>query len=129
MSRRIQKRDRLGRFAGAGSKVVGSTKAATANAGKKATKSVSNAYVKGSLTDELHVGTLPGGFKGASVGSQYRTPKGRGFVVRASVGYHGASNRRLDVTPSLDKAQRKLTVTAKPNPASRKATAGSKVRR
>lgn len=128
MSLRVQRRDRLGRFAGAGSKVASSTKAATATAGKKATKSVSNAYVKGSFEKHLTVGQ-GGDYKGVKIGAEFRSPAGRGVVAKGIVGYHGKPDRRLDVTPSLDKAQKKLTVTARPNPASRKATAGTKVRR
>ena len=124
----MQRRDRLGRFAGAGSKVVGSTKAATANAGKKASKSVSNAYVKGSFEKHLTVGQ-GGDYKGVKIGAEFRSPAGRGVLVKGIVGVHGRPDRRLDVTPSLDKAQKRLTVTARPNPTSRKATAGTKVRR
>ncbi|MDP0400389.1 hypothetical protein [Tsukamurella strandjordii] len=128
MSRRVQRRDRLGRFAGAGSKVVGSTKVATANAGKKATKSVGNAYVAGSFERHLTVGQ-GGAYRGAKVGAEFKTPAGRGVLVKGIVGYHGRPDRRLDITPSLDKAHKKLTVTAKLNPARRSAAAGTKVRR
>ena len=128
MSRRVQKRDRLGRFAGAGSKVASSTKAATANAGKKATGAASTASVKGSFEKHLTVGQGCD-YKGVKVGAEFRSLAGRGVVAKGIVGYHGRPDRRLDVTPSLDKAQKKLTVTAKPNPARRSAAAGQKVRR
>lgn len=132
---RAQRRDRLGRFAGSGSKIAGGAKsarraasAASKSSARKAGRSLGTAYQRGSFTDELHVGNLSGGYKGASVGARYRTPKGRGLVVRASVGYSGPANKRLDITPGYDKAGRKITVSAKPGPGFSKTT-GRKVRR
>jgi len=131
--RRNYKRDRLGRFAGAGSKVSASAQGAKA-AASKATKSsvkkvggkIGDAYVSGSFTKHLEVGQ-GGDYKGAKIGAEFRTPTGRAVMVKGIAGYHGQPNRRLDVTPSLDKSQKKLTVTAKPNPA--RPTAGKKMRR
>lgn len=94
---------------------------------QKARRAAGRAYVKGSARDELHVGVLPGGYKGVSAGARYRTPAGRGVVVRASVGYRGKPDRRLDVTPSLDKPTKTLTVKVKPNPG-RKPTAARSAR-
>lgn len=132
MTRRSQKRDRLGRFAGAGTKVASTAKGARI-AARAATKTgahkVGRTYVKGSFEKHLAIGQ-GGEYKGVKVGAEFRTPAGRGAVVKGIAGYHGKPDRRLDITPSLEKSQRKLTVTAKPNPASsRKASAGRKVRR
>ncbi|KXO91301.1 hypothetical protein [Tsukamurella pseudospumae] len=134
MSRRSFKRDRQGRFAGAGSKIGSTAKGAKSAANtaaktysKKVGKSVGNAYVNGSFEKHLVVGQ-GGDYKGVKVGAEFRSPAGRGVVVKGIAGYHGKPNRRLDVTPSLDKAQKQLTVTAKPNPARRSAAAGRKVR-
>ncbi|NMO02530.1 hypothetical protein HH308_15040 [Gordonia sp. TBRC 11910] len=95
---RTYKRDPLGRFAGAGTKVTSATK---------------RAYVSGSFTKNLAVGK-GGAYKGVKVGAEFRTPKGRGAVAKGIVGYRGKPNRKLDITPSLVKSQKKLTVTARP---------------
>lgn len=89
---------------------------------------MSNAYVKGSFEKHLTVGQ-GGDYKGVKIGAEFRSPAGRGVLVKGIVGVHGRPDRRVDVTPSLDKAQRKLTVTARANPARRSAAAGTKVRR
>lgn len=130
---RIYKRDRLGRFAGAGAKLSASAKGAKA-AASKATKSsakkvggkVGDAYVEGSFTKHLEVGQ-GGDYKGVKVGAEFRAPSGRAVMMKGIAGYHGKPDRRLDVTPRLDKSQKKLTVTAKPNPA--RPNAGKKMRR
>lgn len=127
---RAQRRDRLGRFAGAGSKVsatASGTRRAAATAGKVGAKKVRQSYVSGSFTRNLDIGQ-GGAYKGVKIGAEFKTPKGRGAVVKGIVGYHGRPDRRLNITPSLNNSARKLTVTAQPNP-SRRAAAGSKVRR
>ncbi|MGC5023225.1 hypothetical protein ACLQ3K_00600 [Tsukamurella sp. DT100] len=131
---RNQRRDRLGRFAGSGSKIAGGAKsarraasAASKSSARKAGRSVGNAYVRGSFEKHLVVGQ-GGAYRGAKVGAEFKTPKGRGVLVKGIVGYHGKPNRKIDIEPSLDKAQRKLTVSAKPGPGFRKTT-GRKVRR
>lgn len=138
MARRSFKRDSKGRFSRvAGAKGV--AKAASRAAGRKATKKVRQSYVKGSFEKHLVVGQ-GGGYKGAKVGVEFRTPAGRGTLVKGIVGYHGKPDRRLDVTPTLDKPKRELTVTVRKNPAgtkvgnmprmpSRTAGAGTKMRR
>jgi hypothetical protein len=62
------------------------------------------------------------------VGAEFRTPAGRGGVVKGIAGYHGRPDRRLDITPRLNKAAKTLTVTVKPHSA-RKVSAGRKVKR
>lgn len=88
---------------------------------RKARRAVRDAYVKGSFEKNLHVGT-GGSYKGAKVGAEFRSPNGRGVLVKGIVGYHGKPDRKIDVTPSLDKPTKTLTVTVKPNPG-RKPTA------
>lgn len=83
--------------------------------------------MQGSFTKNLAVGQ-GGDYKGVKVGAEFKTPKGRGVLVKGVVGYHGKPNRRLDITPSLEKAQKKVTVSVKPNP-SRRASAGTRLRR
>lgn len=100
MARRKYRRDRIGRFArNAGTKVA-------ANRPR---------YVGGSFAKNLEVGT-GGDYKGVKAGAEFRTPAGRGVLVKGIVGVHGSPERRVDVTPSLDKQARALTVTARPNP-------------
>ncbi|GAA2053005.1 hypothetical protein [Williamsia deligens] len=105
---RAYRRDARGRFAAAGTKI-------------------SNSYVSGSFTRNLAVGR-GGAYKGVKVGAEFRTPAGRGAVVKGIVGYHGKPDRRLDITPGLDKSAKKVTVSARPNP-SRRAAAGRKLRK
>ncbi|AFA73689.1 hypothetical protein GPOL_c26680 [Gordonia polyisoprenivorans VH2] len=125
----------MGRFAGSGTKVTNAAsaaKSATTASVRKAARSAgskaSDAYVSGSFTKNLEIGQ-GGDYKGVKVGAEFRTPKGRGALVKGIVGYHGKPDRRVDVTPTLDKPAKKVTVTAKPNPASKSAAAGRKVRR
>lgn len=115
--RRTYKRDRIGRFA--------------RNAGTKVATNRPR-YVAGSFERNLEVGQS-GAFKVAKAGAEFRTPAGRGVLVKGIVGVHGKPDRRIDVTPALNKQARELTVTARPNPNratarnARKAAAGSKV--
>ncbi|WP_324189087.1 hypothetical protein [Nocardia otitidiscaviarum] len=98
--------------------------AATRTGARKVRASARGAYVQGSFEKHLAVGQ-GGDYKGVKVGAEFRTPSGRGLVTKAIVGYHGKPDRRLDVTPKLDKPNRALTVTVKPNPG-RKSGAGTK---
>lgn len=132
MARRKAKRDSNGRFSRvAGAKVA--TKAAGRAVGRKTTRKVRQSYVKGSFEKNLEIGQ-GGNYKGANVGVEFRTPAGRGALVKGIVGYHGKPDRLLDVTPKLDKPKRELTVRVRPNPArnvsapSAKTSAGSKTR-
>jgi hypothetical protein len=130
MSRRNQKRDRLGRFAGAGTKVSATAKGARTaakTASKTGAKKVKGSYVHGSFEKNLEIGP-EGSLRSVQVGADFRSPKGRAARVRASVGYQGKPDRRLNIEPSLEKSQKKLTVTAQPN-VNRRAGAGTKVRR
>ncbi|MFE6919702.1 hypothetical protein ACFVAV_01520 [Nocardia sp. NPDC057663] len=130
MARRSYKRDKRGRFASvAGAKVSGTARSArrvarsAARTGAhKVSAGVRGAYVQGSFEKNLEVGQ-GGDYKGVKVGAEFRTPSGRGVIGKAIVGYHGKPDRRLDVTPKLDKPTKTLTVTVtvKPN-------AGAKVR-
>ena len=136
MSARTYRRDRLGRFAGAGSKVASAAtvaRAATRTGARKVVTATAatarESYVAGSFTKNLEVGRLSGSYKGVNAGAEFRSPAGRGVLVKGTVGYHGTPTRRLDVTPSLNKAQKKVTVTARPNPASRSASSGRKLRK
>lgn len=86
------------------------------------------AYVKGSFQRNLVVGQS-GDYKGVEIGAEFRTPSGHGAIVKGIAGYHGKFDRQLDITPSLDKSQKKVTVTARPNPARRSASAGRKITR
>lgn len=88
---------------------------------QNARRAVGAAYVKGSFEKNLHVGT-GGSYKGAKVGAEFRSPKGRGVLVKGIVGYHGKPDRKIDITPSLDKTTKTLTVKVMPNPG-RKPTA------
>ncbi|MDV2476404.1 hypothetical protein F8M49_15660 [Rhodococcus zopfii] len=131
--KRNQRRDRLGRFASAGTKVAATTKgastvakAATRSGAKKVATGVGNSYVQGSFSKNFVVGQ-GGEYRGVKVGAEFKTPKGRGVLVKGIVGYHGKPDRRLDITPSL-KDQKKLSVKVKPNP-NRRAAAGAKLRR
>ncbi|MGW6377060.1 hypothetical protein ACWFRB_13455 [Rhodococcus sp. NPDC055112] len=132
--RRSYRRDRLGRFAGAGTKVSATAKGAriaakavTKTGATKAAGRIGHSYVQGSFSKNLVVGQ-GGDYKGVKVGAEFETPKGRGVLVKGIVGYHGKPNRRLDITPSLDKAQKKVTVSVKPN-LNRRASAGTRLRR
>lgn len=131
-ARRNYRRDRLGRFAGAGTKVTTTAKGARTvakAAAKTGARKVGSTYVNGSFEKNLEIGR-GGAYKGVKVGAEFRTPAGRGAVVKGIVGYHGPPNRRLDITPVLDKKQKKLAVTATRNPAaSRRASAGKKLKR
>ena len=115
--RRTYKRDRIGRFA--------------RNAGTKVATNRLR-YVEGSFVKNLEVGH-GGDYKGVKAGAEFRTQAGRGVLVKGIVGVHGKPDRRIDVTPSLSKQARELSVTARPNPNratarnARKAAAGSKV--
>ncbi|QYB02731.1 hypothetical protein I1A62_36975 [Rhodococcus sp. USK10] len=71
-------------------------------------------YVRGSFEKHLEVGR-GGDYKRVKVGAEFRTPAGRGVLVKGVAGYHGRPNRPLDITPTLDKPNRRLVVTAKPN--------------
>ncbi|QQM52603.1 hypothetical protein [Rhodococcus pyridinivorans] len=132
--RRNQRRDRLGRFAGTGTKVSASAKDAR-RAAKTAMKTgatkvatgIGKSYVSGSFSKNLVVGR-GGEYKGVKVGAEFKTPKGRGVLVKGIVGYSGPPNRRYDITPELNKAQKKLSVHATPNP-NRRAAAGTKLKR
>ncbi|PBC37948.1 hypothetical protein CJ178_28440 [Rhodococcus sp. ACPA4] len=132
--KRNQRRDRLGRFSGAGTKIASTakgartaTKAATKTGAKKVVTGIGNSYVPGSFSRNLAVGQT-GEFKGVKVGAEFKTPNGRGVVVKGAVGYRGKPNRRFDITPSLDVQQKKLTFAARPNP-NRRAAAGTKLKR
>lgn len=132
--KRNQRRDRLGRFAGAGTKIASTAKgartaakAATKTGAKKVATGIGNSYVPGSFSKNLAVGQ-GGEYKGIRVGAEFKTPKGRGVVVKGVVGFHGKPNRRFDITPSLDVQQQKLTFAARPNP-NRRAAAGTKLKR
>ncbi|MDP0398755.1 hypothetical protein [Tsukamurella strandjordii] len=106
--------------------VAGAVKSRATGSATKARRAVGNAYVKGSFEKNLHVGT-GGSYKGVKAGVEFRSPKGRGVLVKGIAGYHGTPNRRLDVTPSLDKPTRTLTVKVRPNPG-RKTTAARSAR-
>ncbi len=80
-------------------------------------------YVTGSLHKNSHVGQ-GGQYKGVKIGAEFRTPGGRGVLLKGIAGYHGKPQRRLDVTPAYDRTTRTATVTAKPNPGRVKPTAG-----
>jgi len=80
-------------------------------------------YVTGSLHKNSHVGQ-GGKYKGVKIGAEFRTPGGRGVLLKGIAGYHGKPQRRLDVTPAYDRTTRTATVTAKPNPGRGKPTAG-----
>lgn len=114
MARAI-KRDKLGRFAG-----VSGTKVATSRP----------RYVAGSFQRNLDVGQV-GSFKRVKAGAEFRTPGGRAVRVAGSIGYHGKSDRRFDVTPSYDKKAKALAISVRPNSARvaaatrRNATAGT----
>lgn len=103
------------------------TRTATTIGSKKVARGIGNSYVPGSFSKNLVVGQS-GEYKGVKVGAEFKTPKGRGVVVKGVVGFHGKPNRRFDITPSLDVQQKKLTFTAKPNP-NRRAAAGTKLKR
>ncbi|MDV8008625.1 hypothetical protein [Rhodococcus sp. IEGM 1318] len=138
MARRSFKRDSKGRFSRvAGAK--GAAKVATRAVGRSVTRKVRRSYVKGSFEKHLVVGK-GGDYKGAKVGVEFRTPAGRGLLGKAILGYHGRPDRKLDVTPTLDKPNRELTVTVRKNPAGskvgskpktppRSASSGTKMRR
>lgn len=136
MARRTYRRDAMGRFAGAGTKISATAKGArtaakvaTKTGARKVTAEAKRSYVNGSFTKHLEVGR-GGDYKGVKVGVELASPKGRGAVVKGVVGYHGKPDCRLDITPELDTKAKKLTVHAKPNPAAaRKAAAGKKVKR
>ncbi|WP_277371170.1 hypothetical protein [Rhodococcus rhodochrous] len=102
-------------------------RAATKTGATKVTKGVGKSYVSGSFSKHLVVGQ-GGEYKGVKVGAEFKTPKGRGVLVKGIVGYSGPPNRRFDITPELNKAQKKLSVHAQPRP-NRRASAGTKVRR
>lgn len=129
---RSYKRDRKGRFSSVagvkvpkGAKAVRSVaRAATRSGARKVTATARGAYMSGSFEKHLEVGR-GGAYKGVKVGAEFRTSSGRGVLTKAIVGYHGKPDRRLDVTPKLDKPARTLTVTVKPNPA-RTSPAGTK---
>ncbi|WP_223257896.1 hypothetical protein [Rhodococcus sp. ARP2] len=132
--KRNQRRDRLGRFSGAGTKIASTakgartaTKAATKTGAKTVATGIGNSYVPGSFSQNIAVGQS-GEYKRIRVGAEFKTPKGRGVVVKGVVGFHGKPNRRFDIKPSLDVQQKKLTFTSKPNP-SRGAAAGTKLKR
>lgn len=111
---RYQPRDRFGRWTDG----IGTATSALGGAGSAASfyaRKHRPRYVKGSFTRNLYVGQ-GGSYKGAKVGAEFRTPGGRGVIVKGIAGYHGKPDRRLDVTPSYNKAARAATVTAKPNP-------------
>lgn len=132
MARRNYKRDSRGRFARVSGAKVGSTakaarraaRSATASGARRVSAGVRGAYVSGSFEKNLEVGQ-GGDYKGVKIGAEFQTPSGRGVLTKAIVGYHGKPDRRLDVTPKLDKPARELTITVRPNTA-RKASAGSK---
>lgn len=132
--RRNQRRDRLGRFAGAGTKVATTAKgartaakAATKTGATKVATGVGKSYVSGSFSKNLVVGQ-GGEYKGVKLGAEFKTPKGQGVLVKGIVGVHGKPNRRLDITPELDLKQKKLSVHATPNP-NRRASAGTKLKK
>jgi len=132
--RRNQRRDRLGRFAGTGTKVASTAKgartaakAATKTGAKKVATDVGKSYVSGSFSKNLVVGQ-GGEYKGLKVGAEFKTPKGRGVLVKGILGYHGKPERKLDITPELNLKQKKLSVHTTPNP-NRRASAGTKLRR
>jgi hypothetical protein len=117
MARRAYKRDRHGRFAkGAGRSAARKTARAVA---RGTGRRVRRSYVAGSFTRNLDVGQ-GGSYKGVKVGAEFRTPAGRGVAVKGIVGYQGRPERRLDVTPRLNKTKREFTVTVKKNPAGRR---------
>ncbi|MFI6399528.1 hypothetical protein ACIBED_15580 [Rhodococcus coprophilus] len=132
--RRNYRRDRLGRFAGTGTKVANTAKGAR-TAAKSATRpgatkvatGVGKSYVSGSFSKNLVVGQ-GGEYKGVKVGVEFKTPKGRGVLAKGIVGYHGKPDRRVEIKPDLDLKQKKLTVNATPNP-NRKASAGTKLKK
>lgn len=72
-------------------------------------------YVTGSLHKNSHVGQ-GGKYKGVKIGAEFRTPGGRGVLLKGIAGYHGKPQRRLDVTPAYDRTTRTATVTAKLHP-------------
>jgi len=133
--RNVIRRDSRGRFArAAGAKVA--TKTAARKVRKSAVRKTKQSYVKGSFTRNLFVGESDTGHKGFKVGAELRSPAGRSVVGKAIVGYHGRPDRRVDVTPRLDKPKKALVVTVKPNPGrkkraapSSKTTAGTRLKR
>ena len=73
-----QRRDRRGRWtSGAGGAIK-------ANGPK---------YVKGSVNKNSFVGQ-GGRYKGVKIGAEFKTPGGRGFLVKGIAGYHGKPKRR-----------------------------------
>ncbi|WP_051613043.1 hypothetical protein [Rhodococcus sp. UNC23MFCrub1.1] len=135
MAVRQFKRKRNGQFAKTAGSAARAVKSATKASGRKATKKVRRSYVKGSFEKNLEVGQ-GGAYKGVKVGAEFRSPAGRGAVVKGIVGYHGKPDRLLDVKPKLNKPAKTLTVTVKPNSApssssasAKRATAGSKTMR
>ncbi|MFZ2175373.1 MAG: hypothetical protein WAW17_15350 [Rhodococcus sp. (in: high G+C Gram-positive bacteria)] len=132
--RRNQRRDRLGRFAGTGTKVANTAKGArtaakssTKTGATKSPRGVGKSYVSGSFSKNLVVGQ-GGDYKGVKLGAEFKTPKGRGVLVKGIVGYHGKPDRRVEIKPDLDLKQKKLTVNATPNP-NRRASAGTKLKK
>lgn len=133
MAVRRPKRDRNGRFAKTAGTAARAVKSATKASGRKATRKVRRAYVKGSFEKNLEVGQS-GAYKGVKVGAEFTSPAGRGVVVKGIVGYHGKPDRLIDVKPKLNKPAKTLTVAVRPNPARstsavKRATAGSKTMR
>ncbi|MEE2033637.1 hypothetical protein [Rhodococcus chondri] len=102
-------------------------KPATKNGATKVATGVGKSYVSSSFSKNLVVGQ-GGEYKGLKIGAEFKTPKGRGVLVKGIVGYHGKPNRHLDITPELELKQKKLTVNATPNP-NRRASAGTKLKK
>ncbi|MCD2119109.1 MULTISPECIES: hypothetical protein [Rhodococcus] len=102
-------------------------RAATKTGATKVATGVGKSYVSGSFSKNLVVGQGVE-YKGVKVGAEFKTPKGRGVLVKGIVGYHGKPDRRFDITPELNKTQKKLSVHATPNP-NRRAAAGTKLKR
>lgn len=94
--------------------VAGGARFAASSASRRAAGTVAKSYVRGSFERNLEVGQ-GGAFKGVKAGAEFRTPSGRGVLVKGIVGYHGKPDRRFDVTPSLNKRARTMTVKVKPN--------------
>ncbi len=73
-----QRRDRRGRWtSGAGSAI----------------KANRPRYVKGSVSKNSFVGQ-GGRYNGVKIGAEFKTPGGRGFLVKGIAGYHGKPKRR-----------------------------------
>ena len=113
--KRKTSRARVYRTAAYAAAVAGGARLAASSTSRRVAGTVAKSYVRGSFERNLEVGQ-GGAFKGVKAGAEFRTPAGRGVLVKGIVGYHGKPDRPFDVTPSLNKRTRTMTVKVKPNP-------------